>query len=344
MSVVDLRSDTVTQPTAAMRRAMAEAEVGDDVYGEDPTVNKLQEKAAARLGTEAALFVPSGTMGNQIAVNIHTEPGDEVITEELSHIYNFEMGAMAAISGALPRAIPVQDGAMEVDAIRKAIRPKNYHRSQTRLITVENTYNFGGGSLYSIERSREITEFAKDAGIRVHLDGARIFNAAVALGCEAKELAKGFDSVMFCVSKGLCAPVGSLLCGKRAFIEKARSLRKLLGGAMRQAGILAAAGIVALDEMVDRLAEDHENAHVIAENLALIDGIRIDPDKVRTNVVIFEITKPKMSGHQLVVALTKRGILSNPVDETRIRLLTHHDVSRKDSLQACEAIGQLMRA
>ena len=344
MSVIDLRSDTVTKPTPAMRRAMAEAEVGDDVYGEDPTVNKLQEKAAAMLGTEAAVFVPSGTMGNQIAVKFHTEPGDEVITEELSHIYNFEMGAMAAISGALPRPIPVKDGAMEVEAIRKAIRPKNYHRSQTSLITVENTYNFGGGSIYSIERSREITEFAKDAGIRVHLDGARIFNAAIALGREPKELAKGFDSVMFCVSKGLCAPVGSLLCGKKAFIEKARSIRKLLGGAMRQAGILAAAGIVALDEMVERLAEDHENAHVIAENLALIEGIRIDADKVRTNVVIFEATKPGMTSHKLVAALEERKILSNPVDETHIRLLTHHDVSRKDCLQACEVIGQLMRA
>lgn len=344
MSVIDLRSDTVTKPTDAMRHAMAEAEVGDDVYGEDPTVNKLQEKAAALLGTEAALFVPSGTMGNQIAVKLHTGPGDEVITEELSHIYNFEMGAMAAISGALPRPIAAPEGAMDVPSIKKAIRPKNYHRSQTSLITVENTYNFGGGSIYSLERSREITEFAKDAGLRVHLDGARIFNAAVALGCKPKELAKGFDSVMFCVSKGLCAPVGSLLCGKKAFIDKARSFRKLLGGAMRQVGILAAAGIVALDEMVDRLAEDHENAHVIAENLALIDGIRIDPEKVRTNVVIFEITKPKMTSHQLVTDLQDKEILSNPVDETKIRLLTHHDVSRKDCLQACETIGQLLRA
>jgi threonine aldolase len=342
--VIDLRSDTVTKPTRAMRRAMAEAEVGDDVYGEDPTVNQLQEKAAVLLGTEAAIFVPSGTMGNQIAVKLHTQPGDEVITEELSHIYNFEMGAMAAISGALPRPIPVRDGAMEVGAIRKAIRPKNYHRSQTALITVENTYNFGGGSLYSIERSREVTDFAKEAGIKVHLDGARIFNAAVALGCAPKELAQGFDSVMFCVSKGLCAPVGSLLCGSRAFIDKARSIRKLLGGAMRQVGILAAAGIVALDEMIDRLAEDHENAHVIAENLSLIEGIRIEPDKVKTNVVIFEITRPGMSSHELVAALAEHKILSNPVDDSHIRFLTHNDVSREDCLRACEAIGQLVHA
>ena len=344
MRFIDLRSDTVTKPTRAMRRAMAEAEVGDDVYGEDPTVNQLQEKSAALLGTEAAIFVPSGTMGNQIAVKLHTQPGDEVITEELSHIYNFEMGAMAAISGALPRPIPVPDGAMEVGAIRKAIRPKNYHRSQTALITVENTYNFGGGSIYSIERSREITTFAKEAGIRVHLDGARIFNATVALGCAPKELAKGFDSVMFCVSKGLCAPVGSLLCGNKALIDKARSIRKLLGGAMRQVGILAAAGIVALDEMIDRLAEDHENAHVIAQNLTLVDGIRIDPDKVKTNVVIFELTRPGMTSHELVAALAEHKILSNPVDDTRIRLLTNHDVSREDCLRACEAIGQLVRA
>ena len=341
--VIDLRSDTVTKPTPAMRRAMAEAEVGDDVYGEDPTVNALQDKAAKLLGKEAALFVPSGTMGNQIAVKLHTEPGQEVITEDLSHIYNFEMGAMAAISGVLPRPIPTPDGVMDVETIRKAIRPKDYHRSQTSLVTVENTYNFGGGSVYTLGRSREITDFAREAGLRVHLDGARIFNAAIALDCQPKELTKGFDSVMFCVSKGLCAPVGSLLCGDRAFIARARSFRKLLGGAMRQAGILAAAGMVALDEMIPRLAEDHQNADVIAENLTLIDGIRIDPEKVRTNVVIFHISKPGMNSQKLVAQLRDRRILTNAVDETRVRLLTHRDVSRKDCLTACETIGQLMR-
>jgi threonine aldolase len=341
--VIDLRSDTVTKPTPAMRQAMAEAEVGNDVYMEDPTVNRLQAKAAEMMGTEAALFVPSGTMGNQIAIRIHTEPGQEIITEERGHIYNYEMAAMAVISGTLARPIRTEDGILDLDSIRKAIRPKIYYRAQTGLITVENTHNYGGGSVYSVERSREITHFAREAGIPIHLDGARIFNAATALDCSPQELTKGFDSVMFCLSKGLSAPVGSVLCGSHPFIERARSTRQLLGGGMRQAGVLAAPGLVALETMVDRLAEDHENARVIAENLALIDGIGIDPKKVRTNVVIFEITRRDMTSRRLLSSLKDRYILAGPVDDKSIRMLTHHDVSRQDCLTACEAIGKEMR-
>ncbi len=343
-SFIDLRSDTVTRPTPAMRKAMAEAVVGDDNFGDDPTVNRLQEKAAALIGKEAALFVPTGTMGNQIAIRLHTEPGQDVITEERSHIFNFEMGGMAVFSGTLARTIRGKEGILDVESIRKAIRPKLYNRARTGLVTVENTLNYAGGAVCSIERSREIIDFVHERGIPVHLDGARIFNAATALACEAKDLAQGFDSVMFCLSKGLCAPVGSLLCGDRDFIEKARGIRRLLGGGMRQAGVLAAPGIIALDEMTSRLGEDHENARVIADELSGIDGIEIDATNVRTNVVIFEITRPDMSTNKLLAALKKRGVLGNIVDESHVRMLTHHDVSRKDCLTACEAIGQVMQA
>ncbi len=340
---IDLRSDTVTRPTPAMRKAMAEAVVGDDNYGDDSTVNKLQEKAATLIGKEAALFVPTGTMGNQIAIRLHTEPGEEVITEERSHIFNLEMAAMAVVSGTLARPIKAEDGILDVESIRKAIRPRVYNRARTGLITLENTHNYAGGTVYSIERSREIIDFAHDRGIPVHLDGARIFNAATALGCEAKDLAMGFDSVMFCLSKGLCAPVGSLLCGDRDFIERARGTRRLLGGGMRQAGVLAAPGIVGLDEMTSRLGEDHQNAHKIAENLAGIDGIEIDPAKVRTNVVIFEISCPHMNTSKLLAGLKERRVLGNVVDESHVRMLTHHDVSQKDCLTACEAIAEVMK-
>ena len=343
-SFIDLRSDTVTRPTPAMRKAMAEAVVGDDNYGEDPTVNRLQEKAAALMGKEAALFVPTGTMSNQIAISLHTAPGQEVITEERGHIFNFEMAGMAAISGTLARTIRTEDGFPDAHSIKNAIRPKSYTRAQTGLITLENTHNYAGGTVCSIERSREIVELAHENGIPVHLDGARIFNAATALGCEAKELAEGFDSVSFCLSKGLCAPVGSLLCGNKDFIDEGHGIRRLFGGAWRQAGVLAAPGIVGLEEMIPRLSEDHENAHLIAENLAGIDGIEIDASKVRTNVVIFEVARPGMNTSKLLAALKERRILGNVVDESHVRMLTHHDVSQKDCLTACEAIGQVMQA
>jgi threonine aldolase len=343
MKVIDLRSDTVTKPTTAMRKAMAEAEVGDDQYLEDPTVKRLQEMAAEKMGMEAALFMPSGTMGNQVAIKIHTQPGQEVITEERGHIYNFEMAAMSAIGGVLPRPIFGEGGILEVEAIKKAIRPKIYSRPQTSLITLENTHNHAGGTVYPTSKTKEVIAFAKEAGIPVHLDGARIFNAATALGCEAKELTQGFDSVMFCLSKGLCAPVGSMLCGSREFIRRALSVRKLLGGALRQVGILAAAGIVGLEKMVGRLREDHEHARLLAAKLAEIEGLSIDPYEVRTNVLFFEVTRAGMTAPDLSRALKEHGILANAVDEHRIRMLTHNDVTREDCLTAAETIRDVMK-
>lgn len=344
MRVIDLRSDTVTRPTPEMRKAMAEAEVGDDQYLEDPTVNRLQAVTAELIGTEAALFVPSGTMGNQIAIKLHTQPGQEVITEERCHIYNFEMAAMSAISGVLPRPLHGEDGILEVESIRKAIRPRVYSRPQTGLITLENTHNHAGGTVHPPERTRPILEFAKDAGLPVHLDGARIFNAAAALGCSVKDLTAGFDSVMFCLSKGLCAPVGSMLCGSGEFIHRALSVRKLLGGAMRQVGVLAAAGLVSLEKMVGRLGEDHDNARVLAENLAELDGLSIDPSKVQTNVVFLEVTRPGMTAYDVSRALKERNVLANAVDEARIRMLTHHDVTREDCLLAAREIREIVEA
>lgn len=340
MNRIDLRSDTVTKPTPEMRKAMAEAEVGDDQYREDPTVQRLEEAAAEKLGMEAALFMPSGTMANQVAIKLHTQPGQEVITEERGHIYNFEMAAMSGLCGVLPRVLSAEDGILEVEAILKAVRPKVYSRPQTGLITLENSHNHRGGNVYPLERSREIQEFAREAGIPVHLDGARIFNAATALERDPKDLARGHDSVMFCLSKGLCAPVGSMLCGSKELIRRALSVRKFFGGALRQAGVLAAAGLVGLEKMVGRLGEDHDNARLLAERLNEIDGISIDPAKVITNILFIEVTRPGMTAPQLSAALKERGVLANAVDETRIRMLTHHDVSREDCLAAADIVRE----
>ncbi|HEV8524196.1 MAG TPA: threonine aldolase family protein, partial [Terriglobales bacterium] len=267
-ATVDLRSDTVTKPTAEMRRAMAEAEVGDDVYGEDPTVNRLEQRAAEIFGREAALFVPSGTMGNQVAIKVHTQPGQEVICEERAHIYNFEMAMLGAFSGCVPRPIYGEDGILTWPEVKKRIAPKIYYRAQTGLVSLENTHNMAGGTVYRPEIGDEVCDGAHEAGIPVHLDGARIFNAAVGLGKPVAEITRKFDSVMFCLSKGLGAPVGSLLVGSQKFIEQARRVRKALGGGMRQAGVLAAAGLIALEKMPSRLQEDHANARFLAEGLA----------------------------------------------------------------------------
>lgn len=342
MKRIDLRSDTVTKPTPEMRKAMAEAEVGDDQYLEDPTVKVLQEMAAEKMGMELALFMPSGTMGNQVAIKIHTEPGQEVITEERGHIYNFEMAAMSAIGGVLPRPIFGEGGVLEVDSIKKAIRPKVYSRPQTGLITLENTHNHAGGGVYPTSRAQEVISFAREAGIPVHLDGARIFNAATALHCDAKELTQGFDSVMFCLSKGLCAPVGSMLCGSREFIRRALSVRKLLGGALRQVGVLAAAGLVGLEKMVSRLGEDHDNARLLAEKLSEIDGISIDPEEVQTNILFFEVARDGMTAPDLSKALKERGVLANDFDARRIRMVTHNDASSNDCLTAADVVREVL--
>ncbi|HTC95101.1 MAG TPA: low-specificity L-threonine aldolase [Terriglobales bacterium] len=342
-AMVDLRSDTVTRPTPEMRRAMAEAEVGDDVYGEDPTVNRLERHAAEIFAREAAIFVPSGTMGNQIAIKIHTRQGQEVICEERAHIFNYEMAMLAHFSGCMPRPIYGEDGILTWSDIAKRISPKIYHRAQTGLISLENTHNMAGGSVYPPEVADEICDRAHEVALPVHLDGARIFNASVALGKPVREITKKFDSVMFCVSKGLGAPVGSLLVGSRNFIEQARVYRKSLGGGMRQAGVLAAAGIIALEKGPQRLREDHENARFLAEGLAGIRGVAITPAKVRTNIVVFDISGTGMSAEQMARELAAKNILASGIGPQAIRLVTHTDVDRAACTRALEGIREVCR-
>ncbi len=340
-SPVDLRSDTVTRPTPAMRRAMAEAEVGDDVYGEDPTINRLEQSAATIFGREAALFVPTGTMGNQIAIKCHTRQGQEIICEARSHILDYEMAMMSHFSGCLPRAIAGDEGVLRWSDIKKKIRPKTYYVAQTGLVELENTHNMAGGTVYPPEVVDEICDGAHDAGIAVHLDGARVFNAAAALGKPVAEITRKFDSVMFCLSKGLGAPVGSLLVGSRRFIDQARTYRKSLGGGMRQAGILAAAGLIALQEMPKRLPEDHANARWIAEQLARIPGIKLDPKKVVTNIVVFQVSGTGTTSAEITKALAERAVLINGIDPETMRLVTHMDVDRAACGSAVEALRQV---
>jgi threonine aldolase len=330
--MIDLRSDTVTKPTPAMRRAMAEAEVGDDVYGEDPTVNRLQERAAELFEKESALFVPSGSMGNQIAVKLHTRPGMEVVIEERGHIFNFEMAAMSAVSGTIARPVKSADGSgiltwAEIESALHVGVP--YYLAPTGLIALENSHNLAGGSLLSRSRTEEICERAHAIKVPVHLDGARIFNAAAALGESVAALARPADSVMFCFSKGLGAPVGSMLLGGRAFIEEARRWRKLLGGGMRQVGVLAAAALVALEETPPRLLEDHANARRLAQGLAGLPGVRIDPEKVSTNIVLLDVSDAGMAANDICARLQERGVLASGFGSS-IRMVTHYDVSRDD--------------
>ncbi|MCX7750528.1 MAG: low-specificity L-threonine aldolase [Candidatus Bipolaricaulota bacterium] len=345
MDVIDLRSDTVTLPTAAMRAAMAAAEVGDDVYGEDPTVRALEERAAELLGTEAALFVPSGTMGNQVAIACHTRPGQEVIVEASSHIYNVELGTMARFSGVQPRVIPGERGVFTPAQVEAAIRPDLYYLAPTGLVCLENTHNAAGGRIWPVGGAREILALAHRRGIPVHLDGARIFNAAVALGLPARELAHGFDSVMFCLSKGLGCPVGSLLCGSGAFIAEARRVRKALGGGMRQAGILAAAGLYALEHHVDRLAEDHEHARLLAEGLAQIPGLSVVPPE--TNIVLIRIERGPDAA-TLCARLRARGVLASPAgagtSPREVRMVTHLGISRRDVARTVDLVAEELRA
>ena len=342
--MIDLRSDTVTKPTPAMRMAMAHAEVGDDVYGEDPTVRRLEERAAEITGMEAALFVPSGTMGNQVAVAVHTQPGQEVIVEAQSHIYNVEMATMARFSGVQPRVLFGQDGIFTADQVRLALRPNLYYLAQTGLVCLENTHNAAGGRIWPLPVAREILAVARAQGIPVHLDGARIFNASVATGIPVSELVRGFDSVMFCLSKGLGCPVGSLLCGGREFIAQARRVRKAMGGGMRQAGILAAAGLYALDHHVERLAEDHEHARLLARGLAEIPGLSVTPPE--TNIVMVEILAGPTAA-ELAARLRRRGVLVAPAgagtEARKLRLVTHLDVSREDILRTIELFWEELR-
>jgi len=340
--VVDLRSDTVTKPTPEMRRAMAEAEVGDDVYGEDPTVNRLQELAAEMLGKEAALFVPSGTMGNEIAVRVHTRRGTEVILDSRSHIFLYELAGAAVLSQAQTRTIDSVRGVMPPEAVEAAVRTADDHEPGTSLLCVENTHNLAGGTILPIDAMRAYRRICDAHGLPIHLDGARIFNAAVALGVPAAELARDADSVMFCLSKGLCAPVGSMLCGSREFIREAHRVRKLFGGGMRQAGVIAAAGIVALEQMVDRLAEDHEKARRFAEGIAEVDGIRVDLASVQTNMVYADVAGTGLSGKQAVERLKDEGVLCLSLGPTTLRFVTHYDISMGDVQYAAEVVARML--
>jgi len=325
--MIDLRSDTVTLPTDAMRAAMARAEVGDDVYLEDPTVNRLQEAAAAAVGKDAALFVPSGTMGNLLAVKCHTQPGDEVVLERHAHLVLFEMGGMAWFSGALPQPLETVDGILDPEAVRAGIRHQvPYYQARTGLVCVENTHNYGGGSVYPLETLAAIHQAASACETPVHMDGARIFNAAAAQGVSAAEIARHADSVMFAFSKGLSAPVGSALCGTREFVERARRVRRVVGGGMRQAGVLAAAALVALEQMVERLAEDHAAARRLAEGLAEIPSLGVDPARVQTNIVVGRPAGGAPECARLVLELKQRGVLVSQLTPDSVRLVTHRHI------------------
>lgn len=341
MKTIDLRSDTVTQPTPAMREAMYRAEVGDDVFGEDPTINRLEAMSAERLGKEAALFVASGTMGNLVALLAHCGRGDEVILGDRSHSYLFEQSGMAALGGMTPWPVPNQaDGTLRLEDIERAIRGDNVHFPRTRLVCLENTHNMCNGMPLTVEYTAQVAHLARDRGLRVHLDGARIFNAAAALEVDVRELVREVDSVTFCLSKGLCAPVGSILCGDAGFIAEARRSRKVVGGGMRQAGILAAAGIVALEQIADRMAEDHQRAKRLAEGLAEIPGVEVAP--VQTNILYFQLTEKVSKTQQEVVAgLKERGVLLLGRLEGRFRAVTHYWISDEDIERTIEAMREV---
>ncbi len=340
LPVIDLRSDTVTQPTPEMRRAMAEAVVADDVYGEDPTMNRLTARAAEIFQKEAAIFVPTGTMGNQVAIRCHTQHGQEIICEERAHFINLESATVAAFSGCQPRTIYGEDGVITWAQIKKKIAPPAYYRAQTGLISLENTGSLAGGAIFPLEVSDEICDGAHELGLPVHLDGARIFNAATAMKKSAAELARKFDSVMFCLSKGLCAPVGSMLVGSKTFIEKARVFRKAMGGGMRQAGVLAAAGLIALEKMPARLQKDHDNAKLLAEGLAEIKGIKIDAKKVRTNILVFSVVGTGMDTAEFSRKLSEKKVLAAGIDQEQMRFVTHNDVSREDCGKVLEVVRE----
>jgi threonine aldolase len=341
--MIDLRSDTVTKPTAQMRAAMAAAEVGDDVYGEDPTVNLLEQRAAETFGREAALYVPTGTMGNQIGIRLHTQPGQEVIAESRAHILDYEMATVAVFSGCLVRAVAAERGILTWKEIEPAIRERGSFHAATGLIEIENTANMAGGRVTPLPVLEEIWAGAKERKLPTHLDGARIFNAATALGVDVKTLTSGFDTVMFCLSKGLGAPVGSMLTGSAELMAQARIHRKALGGGMRQAGILAAAGLIALEQGPGRLLDDHVNARFLAETLSHIERVEIDLDKVETNIVIFRLTGG-LRAADVVARLNARGVLTSAIGPDAIRLVTHLDVDRAACLTAADVLAEEIAA
>jgi threonine aldolase len=340
--VIDLRSDTVTKPSPAMREAMANAEVGDDVLGDDPTAIALEEKAAALLGMEASLFVPSGTMANLIAIRAQTHHGDEVICEEDAHIVQFEVGGHAAVSGVQLRMLPGQRGMLMPEQVESRIRPANIHQPVTRLVALENTHNRASGSVYPVELVAEIARVANAKGVNVHIDGARLLNACVALGVEPTAYTQHLSSCTLCLSKGLGAPVGSMIAGSREMIDLARRYRKMLGGGMRQVGIIAAAGIYALDHNIDRLAEDHANAKRLAQGLAQLPGLSVDPEGIETNLVILDVTKPGLTAADLATAMAGRGVLFFATAAQSCRMVTHLDVTRAQIDDAITRLDQFL--
>jgi len=337
--MIDLRSDTVTKPTPAMRRAMFEAEVGDDVYGEDPTVNRLEKRAAEVAGKEAALFVPTGTMGNTIGVKLLTEHGQEVVCDARAHLLDWELSMLAWFAGCLIRAVPTDDGILTWDRIRTFVKPVGPHSAPTGAIEIENTHNMAGGRVYPQDAIDEICDRAHERGIPVHMDGARVFNAAEAAGRPVSEIVAKVDTVMFCLSKALGAPAGSILAGPRKLIDKGRLLRKRLGGGMRQSGILAAAALIAIDESPKGLATDHANARYLAERLQVIDGIRVFP--VETNIVIFDVSETGLSPKDISAALKQRGVQMNGVNDRLMRAVTHYDVTKEQCAEAIDALEEV---
>jgi threonine aldolase len=342
--MIDLRSDTVTKPTAAMRRAMFEAEVGDDVYREDPTVNRLEERAAEIAGKAAALFVPTGTMGNTIGIKLLTEHGQEVICDSRAHLLDYELSMVAWFSGCVIRAIPTERGLLSAEEVIRNLRPVSPYSAPTGAVSIEQTHNMAGGTVYPMRTVCEICDAAHERGVRVHMDGARIFNASAALGLAVQEIASRADTVMFCLSKALGAPAGSMLAGPADLIAKGRLYRKRLGGGMRQAGILAAAGLIALEESPAMLAADHANARFLAEGLARIPGIQVDPESVDSNIVVFDISATGLAPADVSAQLRRRGVLMNAINQRCLRAVTHYDVNRAQCAEAVEAAAECMAA
>jgi len=344
MNYVDLRSDTVTLPTPEMRKAIFDADLGDDVFTEDQTVNKLQELAARRLGMEDALLVASGTMGNLVSVLAHCARGEETILGDISHIFLNEAGGISALGGVFPHTLPNQpDGTLRLTDIENAIRAENIHFPHTRLICLENTHNRCYGAALTPEYTASVVALARSRGLLVHLDGSRIFNAACALGIDVRELTKGLDSVNVCLSKGLSAPVGSLICGSSDFIARARRIRKMVGGGMRQAGIIAAAGVVALETMGDRLAQDHENARILADGIATIPGLGAQPERVQTNIVYLDLLDTDFTDEEFMSQLAANGVRLLHTGPSRFRMVTHYGIDRAAIDRALTALGRVMR-
>jgi threonine aldolase len=330
MRVVDLRSDTVTLPTEEMLEAMRTAELGDDVYGEDPTVNRLEELAAKKMGKEAALLTTSGTQANLVSVMSQTKRGDEIVLEADAHLYYYEVGAFSALGGLVPRLIRGHMGVITPEDIEGVLRPPNIHFPPTSLICIENTHNRAGGAMWSPSQIKAVFDFSKSRGLKVHLDGARIFNAAVAQNLDVREFTRYVDTVMFCLSKGLSAPVGSLAVGDHEFIDRARRYRKMLGGGMRQAGVIAAPGIIAIEKMVDRLKDDHANAKMLAKGLAKIGGISLDPSHVQTNIVLYDVTGVGASAQEWVAKINEFGVKAGAQEGGRVRMVTHRGIEKED--------------